>query len=397
MTHARLQQPRINERAVRVVHVVRRFEPLLGGTERYVGDLARAQAQAGMDVTVVTLDRDVLGVVAGRLPRHEVDRGVRIVRLAGTGSGRFGLTYRPDSLLRIVRRSDVTHVHDLRFMLGIVATFNRLARRPTILHTHGLIYGTRAFWRLKRVLSRAYYEPLIRATRARVVCSSPADRARLTAYMPSLARQAATIMNGVDLGAYWNVVRSPVPGQIVVVGRVAPLKGIDRVLRALPGVALPWHLLIHGAAEDEEDQRLMRMARDLGIADRVTLTGDFTPAAEPRLLTTPALAVFPSTSEALGMALIDAMAAGVPIVASDIPAHRNVLESVAPTTLVDFDRPEAVAAAIRHRLTAPEADTQTLTDRLQDRARYFDIGRLVGEINDLYRDLGVLRSRRKAR
>jgi alpha-1,3-mannosyltransferase len=362
---------------------------MAGGTERYVGDLARAQAAAGREVTVVTLDRDVLGVVLGRLPRREVDRGVRIVRLPGLGSGRFGVTFRPDVLLRIVRRSDMTHIHDIRFMLGTVAIANRFRGRPTILHTHGLIYGTRAFWRLKRFLSRIYYEPLIAATVSRVVCSSHADAGRLRAFTPRLADKASIIENGVDLGPFWRVERSATPGRLIVVGRVTRLKGIDRLLRALPHVSAPWSLAVHGAGEGDEPARLQTIARSLGIADRVEFAGAYGTEEEPGLFATPAAAIFPSTSEAMGMALVDAMAAGVPVLASDIPAHRDLLGEVASDCLIDFDRPEVVAAAIDRLLGAAGPETTTLRAALRNRARQFDVGRLVGELDDLYRSLGV--------
>src|SRR5689334_7548884 len=106
---------------------------MLGGLERYVGDLARAQARNGYDVTVVTLDRDVNRIHVGQLPKIEYLDAIRVVRLPGLGSGRFAFTLRPDRFIRIVRRSDVTHIHDLRFMIGTVAVVNWMRSRPTIL------------------------------------------------------------------------------------------------------------------------------------------------------------------------------------------------------------------------------------------------------------------------
>jgi glycosyltransferase involved in cell wall biosynthesis len=207
--------------------------------------------------------------------------------------------------------------------------------------------------------------------------------------MPGLAGQTSTIFNAVDLGPFRNVVRTPVRGQIAVVGRVTPLKGIDRVLRALPHVKGPWSLVVHGAGEGDEVARLARVARDLGVSDRVAFTGAFANEDEAGLLATPAVAVFPSTSEALGMALVDAMTAGVPVLASDITAHRNVLESAAPDSLVDFDQPVVAAAAVDRLLAMSTSESVELVGRLQERAQFFDIDRLVSELNDLYGVLGV--------
>jgi D-inositol-3-phosphate glycosyltransferase len=223
----------------------------------------------------------------------------------------------------------------------------------------------------------------------RVVANSAADRERLGEFLPGLAARATTIVSGVNLEPFRDVARSPFPGRIVVVGRVTALKGIDRLLRALPLVTSPWSLVVHGAAEGDEPARLVRLARELGIADRVELAGGYETVDEPGLFSTPSLAVFPSTSEALGLALVDAMAAGVPVLASDIAGHRDALGSAVSETVVDFDEPTAVAAAIERVLAASETDTAALTARLRERARHFDIGRLITELDDLYRSLGV--------
>ena len=62
---------------MRVLHVARRFAPMRGGIERYVHDLAAAQTRAGHRVTVVTLDRDVIGDVGGRIEsRHDLVEAV---------------------------------------------------------------------------------------------------------------------------------------------------------------------------------------------------------------------------------------------------------------------------------------------------------------------------------
>lgn len=374
---------------VRILHIVRRAEPMVGGLERYVAELARAQARAGHRVRVVTLDRDVLGVIPGRLPPRERVDGVEILRLPGLGSGRFGITLRPDLLLRAVRSTDVTHLHDVRFMLGSVTAVNRMSGRPTILHSHGLIYGSRAFWRLKLLLSKAYYEPVLRATRTYVACSSTADRDRLLEFMPGLAGQSSVLANGTDLRPFLAVARKPVEGRIVVLGRVTPLKGIDRLLRALPNVEAPWSLDIHGAAEGGEQARLLALADELGIADRVAFHGAYEPTEEARILASANVAVFPSRSEALGLALVDAMAVGVPVLASDIPGHRDALGSETGAAVVDFDDPASVGEAISRLLAQAPAEAEQRAEALRERAGAFEIARLLDELQALYGRLAI--------
>jgi glycosyltransferase involved in cell wall biosynthesis len=89
------------------------------------------------------------------------------------------------------------------------------------------------------------------------------------------------------------------------------------------------------------------------------------------------------------------MAAGVPVVASGIPPHRELLAAVEPGAIVDFDEPEKAAAVIDELLGRSTAELVVLGTRLRDRARHYDVARLLAEIEVLYTELGV-RSRRPA-
>ncbi|HXI45903.1 MAG TPA: glycosyltransferase family 4 protein [Candidatus Acidoferrales bacterium] len=378
---------------MRILHVVRRFDPLVGGTERYVGDLARAQAAAGQDVTVATLDHDVAGVRRGHLPALETVAGVRVVRLPGFGSGRFALTLRPDRLLRLVRRTDVVHLHDLRFQVGTVALANRLRGRTTFLHTHGLVFGTPAWRRLKLLAFRLWYQPLIRGAGIRVLCSSRADLELLREVAPRAAMTATVLDNGVALGPFLAVERDPEVGRVVIVGRVAPGKGIEAAIRALARVAGPaWSLHVHGAGVAGEIDRLRSVASALGVADRIAFAGSFEPADEAAIYRAATLALLPSESEGFGIALLDAMAAGVPVAARDIPAHRQLLGEEGASLLLDLHDPVRWVPTLESLLRLPPEEARRLGDRLRERARAYDVGRLVEDLEALYRELGVRRS-----
>ena len=126
----------------RLLHIARRYVPMVGGIERYVLDVAVAQARRGDDVRVMTLRRDVLGVVDADLDEREVIDGVAVTRLPGIGNQRSAVCLRPDRLALAIRSSDAVHLHDLRFMVGFVAIVARLTDRPLLFHTHGLLAHT---------------------------------------------------------------------------------------------------------------------------------------------------------------------------------------------------------------------------------------------------------------
>lgn len=369
----------------RVLHVTRRAYPLPGGIERYVFGLARAQAHAGDQVTIITLDRDVLRVRPGRMPALETVDGVRIERLRGIGAQRFAATVRPDRLARAVSASDVVHLHDLRFMTGTVTAAAAATHRPVVFHTHGLLYHTPFATRLKHLMMRWYYGPWLRLTRAWAVASSEPDRDMLIADVPQLRDRTTTFENALDLAPFESLSRAPQPGLIVVTGRVAHHKGIDDLLEALARLgSTPWRLEIAGTEDHAERRRLDAIVARLTLDGRVAFCGEYTDDEHLDRLSRAAVATFPSRAEGFGLALLEAMAAGVPIVARDQPAHRDVLGSELGDRLIDFDDHAAAARAIEAALTLPASEAQVIAKRERARAQVFSLPRLVAEIDALY-------------
>jgi glycosyltransferase involved in cell wall biosynthesis len=243
---------------------------------------------------------------------------------------------------------------------------------------------------LKRLAFRLYYEPILLLTRTRVLCSSEADRQSLEDVAPRLAATARVLPNGVELGAFLSLAREPVPGRIVVVGRVARSKGIEHLFRALVLIRdTNWSLEIDGADEGAEVARLAVLGSKLGIASRVVFEGAFGVGEEPAILRGAAIAVFPSEAEGFGIALLDAMAAAVPVVASDLPAHQQLLGDYATSLTVGVGDPDQLAATIRSQLEMSSASAADLGARLRDRARTYDVARVVNELDEMYRSLAI--------
>jgi glycosyltransferase involved in cell wall biosynthesis len=107
------------------------------------------------------------------------------------------------------------------------------------------------------------------------------------------------------------------------------------------------------------------------------------------LLASAALAAFPSKGEGFGISLLEAMAAGVPVVANRIPAHEALLGEDLADQLVDFENPDVASLAVRTVLGANEGELDALSERLRSRAADYDIGRLKKQIDELYEKLGV--------
>jgi GT2 family glycosyltransferase/glycosyltransferase involved in cell wall biosynthesis len=374
---------------LRVLHVVRRYSPMLGGTETYVRDLSEAQVRAGRRVVVLTLDHDVTGVMTGRLPPTDRIEGVRVMRLRGIGARRFAIVSRPWQLMREVGRADVIHIHDIRFMTGTTCLTARLRGRRVIVHTHGLIFHTQWAARLKRLLVRVYYGPLLRLTGAAIVASSQPDRDSLLALAPYLTRRVVLLENAIRLEHFLELPRHPVPGRVLAFGRVSRSKGLDRLLQAMADISTPWQIWIAGAEEADERVHLERIAARLGIGERVQLRGPYSNDEFGDLLASADVAAFPSAGEGFGLALLEAMAASVPVVANDIPAHRALVGNELTDTLVDFDSGRAAGEKIAGLLALPEESKTAIGELERHRAAEYDVARLVRDVDLLYESLKV--------
>lgn len=381
---------------IRVLHICRRFRPFPGGVEKYVHDLAFAQAAAGREVTVLTLDRDVAGPTKGLAERETID-GLEVIRLPGRGTPQFAVTYRPDRIWREIARHDVVHLHDLRFALtsGIVGA--ALAGRPRIFHTHGLIFHGAGGTRLKRLAVRLYFGPLLRLAGARVVADSPTDRALLLRDAAYMDARTFTCLNAIPLASLLALGRKPIAGRVVSIGRMVPNKALPDLVRALGRMPdIDWSLVLAGEPDPAEVARIEGVSTELGVRDKVTIVPGFVEEEMPRLLESAAVAAFPSTGEGFGIALLEAMAAGVPLLANRIPAHEALLGGDLAGQLTDFGDSDQAAGAIRSLLGAGPAQLGGLSARLRTRAADYDIGRLIGEIDELYVRLGVRPRKRRA-
>jgi len=176
------------------------------------------------------------------------------------------------------------------------------------------------------------------------------------------------------------------PGDAMVVGTVArfdAVKHLDVLLRAVARVP---DVILVLVGDGEESARLRGLAGSLSLGPRAVFAGERVDAA--RLL--PAFDVYATTSHKEGMplAVLEAMALGLPVLASDIPAHREVLPPASPGLFAgDVD---AMAAALA-RLAGDAAARAALGAENRMRARSeFDAREMVGALHALYGEvLGV--------
>ena len=144
---------------------------------------------------------------------------------------------------------------------------------------------------------------------------------------------------------------------VAYAGHLYAWKGVDVLLEALAAVPEADGLIVGGHRREPDLARLEGLARTLGIASRVTFTGLVEPPAVRALLSRATVLVLPNPASAISshftspLKLFEYMAAGRPIVASDLPAVREVLTPDVHALLVPPGSTAALADGIRRILS----------------------------------------------
>jgi len=142
---------------------------------------------------------------------------------------------------------------------------------------------------------------------------------------------------------------------LMTLGRVIAAeryKGFDEVLEVLPDLAADVSYLVAGGGNDVP--RLQRKAATLGVADRVVFTGLFPEHEKTDLYNLADVYVMPSRGEGFGFVFLEALACGVPVIASRLDGGREAVRDGALGRLVDPTNPAEIRLAILDALAAGE-------------------------------------------
>lgn len=391
----------------RVLFLCESFHPVLGGGERQLRDLATRLVASGLEATVVTRRSE-----AGWPVEEELD-GVRVVRVPPTGPPRTGKYRMVPRALAALRREP----HDVLVVRGtrVLGLPGLLAARglgvPVVLQPEvngelsGEVYtwGTalqRPPWRGLVHAAVSLRNRLIRDAEAFVVMSAAIRDEVLVAGIEP--QRVAWIPHGIDTQRYRPAtpeervaLRSthglPRDARIVTyVGRLLRGKGLEALVDACAG--LDSHLLLVGSGAGQslsiEAELRERVARG-GLGSRVTFAGRVDDVED--WLRASDLFAFPSVFEALGLALIEAAACGLPAVASRTGGIVDVVAHGESGLLVEPGDPTALREALGALLRDPERRTA-----LGRRARERVLARFeVRDCVDRYRALFLELSSRR--
>lgn len=357
-----------------------------GGVNIHVANLADRFRNMGHDVTVIApVARD------GAVPEGvlAVSRSITTFKSGGSSS-RVSLSPRISGRVKRImaqERFDVIHLHN---PLTPVVSVNFLRNRDAAPDTAmvATLHEYRADKNPFFTLGDAMIYRWMARLDGRIAVSEPGREFNST-YFPG---EYTIIPNGIDVAQFSGTGiaalehyrnRRPV---VLFVGRLEYRKGFKYLLRAWPWVRAVMpdaRLLVVGAYTKRQKRPYVQYTRERGIRG-VRFVGPASEVAKVRYYRTADVFCAPSTGfESFGIVLLEAMAAGVPVVASDIPGFRSVLDDGVQGVLAEPRDPYAIARALIDLLGNAE-QRKLMGQAGQLKAAAYDWSLVAQQVLDFY-------------
>jgi phosphatidylinositol alpha-mannosyltransferase len=349
-----------------------------GGVGWHCRDLAEQLISMGLDISMLAPADDDTSV-----PDYVVAAG-RAVPVRYNGSV-ARVNFGPVSAARTRRWLedgvfDVVHIHEpVSPSLSLLALWAAEGPIVATFHTSNL---------RSRAMQTAYplLRPSLEKISARIAVSEDARRTVTN----HIGGDAIVVPNGVYVDRFASAatrsdwVGTPEAPTVAFVGRIdEPRKGLQVLLQALPAVLarIPGVQVLVAGTGDVEAARAELPADLVGSC---TFLGQVTDADKASLLRSVDLYVAPHTGgESFGIVLVEAMSAGAPVLASDLPAFRRVLDDGECGELFAVEDPAAMAAAMVRLLGDPQRRAE-LAARASVQVRRYDWPVVARQILDIY-------------
>jgi alpha-1,3-mannosyltransferase len=368
---------------MRITHVVRQFQPAVGGIENVVLALASAQVRAGHAVRVVTLDRLFFAPQTPRLPARENIQNIDVVRIPYVGSTRYPIA---PSVINHLGKADIVHVHAIDFFFDYLAWTKLIHRKMLVVSTHGGFFHTSYMARLKRLYFATITRQSARFYEAMIVCSR-SDEELFERIRP---RRIVFIENGVDIAKYANASSKTPRKAIISHGRLSSNKRLDRLialvarLRRIDG---GWTLKIAGRPWDVSTQDLAAACQREKVSEAVEIT--LSPSDEKlrALMGACSIAASASEYEGFGLSAVEGMSAGLLPVLSSIPPFRALVARTGCGIVIDFDDPETAAQQVLNAWHGFCDDYDTTRQALMKATADYDWQHAAAAYEELYSDI----------
>ena len=384
-----------------------------GGMNVYVGQLALALGELGLEVDIFTRDH-----ADGTCQVQSFGPNVRVVHLPGgnpESPPEDLFTYLPQ-FLECLREYQLEHgltyqaYHSHYWLSGWVGA--ALARPQGVPHV--ITFHTLALIKMQsragevEPLQRQRVEQELMASAGSIVAFSPHERDAMVSLYGADAGHIELVPCGVDLSLFRPLDQQQARerlglngGKVVLyVGRPEPLKGLELLLHTAAQLETCHEvrvLVVGGATSGDQDiHRMRELARDLKVEEVFDFVGRVDQDELPWYYSAADICVVPSYYESFGLAALEAMACGTPVVATRVGGLSTIVQHGRTGYLKSWRCPEAFASSLE-MIMSSEGLQHSMGLAARRRAEGMGWERVAARIAELYRTLSVDRVEQEPR
>lgn len=387
---------------MKLLHVVASYAPAwrYGGPIQSVAALCQGLARLGEEVTVFTTNIDGQGNLPVPVGQPVIQEGVKVhyfqVRQPRFWSFSWGLT---QALRREVKSFDLVHLEGIFVYPSLAAGhFCRKYGVPYVVSPRGMLCTVAHEMKSlrKKVYLTAFEKRNLKAARAIHFTTADEERQKIPL---DLGRPAVVVPNSIDLEPFrslppYGTFRARYPEMAgkrlaLFFGRLHPIKGLDRLSEAFSRVAhklADVHLVVSGYDGEGYGERVRDALRRHGTLELVTFTGPVVGAEKLAAFRDCDLLVMPSYQENFGMAALEAMACGLPVVVSKGVYLYPEIERAGAGLVVDGE-PAGLAAAMETLLEDPALRVRLGAAGRRLVRKRFSAERVAAEMRAVYRSI----------
>lgn len=358
-----------------ILYIITKSE--LGGAQKNVYDLI-SNFQKGYEVHLAT-------AVNGQLTEKAIALGVKVHLIPNLTRSinlfnDFLAVKQCISLINIIK-PDIIHTHSSK--AGVVARIaGWMCKVPTVFTAHGwgFTHGTPKLRRKIALVSEKLLAPLT----AKIICVSESDRQLALKFAVGTQQSLVTIYNGVSDIRMSIADASAQPPRLIMVARFNEQKDQSTLLKSIAKLKnLDFHVDFVGSGISMEECKAL--AQSLEITNKVYFLGDRTDV--PNLLAQSQIFILSTHYEGFPISILEAMRAGLPVVATSVNGIPEQVERDKTGLLVPHEDVETLANALSKLIDSPQMRQQMGEAGRQKFVQEFIVERMVTEVQAVYEEI----------
>lgn len=345
---------------MKLLHIISSLE--IGGAQRLLSDLLPIQKQQGLDVELlvnVSVENDFTAKIQ--------EAGVKIISLDEPNLHSFSNILR---LRKIIKGYDVVHVHLFPSVYWVALASIGLKVK--------LVYTEHSTSNRRR--EKSYFRPIekfVYRQYDKIISISQQTQDALQQWLQSSDGRFVVVNNGVDTKSFSSLRSSVVPKSLIMVSRFVAAKDQETLIRAMKH--LDEDVILRLVGDGENMDHCKKVAMEEGVLDRVEFLGSRSDVSE--LIAGSYIGVQSSNWEGFGLTAVELMAAGKPVIASDVEGLKQVVDGAG----IVFSRGNVseLSEKIAH-LLMDKGYYEAVASACKQRSMRYDISVMASEYKSVY-------------